>query len=126
MQLFQLIQKPVYQALLFVLLTLVLAWIVKPKTADKIWVIGGLMYCFFILTNFVLSFWAIDTWSYFFISLGFSLLYLAVIVLVVKVLMKMLKLEGSEESAMIFLVIIFHPFFLLLAIFFKWGFLKMF
>jgi len=124
MHLFQLIQKPIYQALLFVLLTIVFAFMLKPKSADKLWVICGLIYCAFILSNAVLSFWAVDVWPYFFVSLGCSLLYLAVIAVTVKVLMNILKLEGSEESAMVFLVVIFHPVALLLAIFLKWAFFK--
>ena len=122
MLVFQLIQQPLYQGLFCVLMTIVVACIVKPKTADKLWVICGLLYCFFIVVNAVLSFWAVTTWPYFFLSLGVSLLYLAVIASIVKVLLKVLKLEGSEESAMVFLVIIFHPVVLLLAVFLKWIF----
>lgn len=37
MHIFQLIQKPVYQAILFVLLTITLVFIIKPKSAYKLW-----------------------------------------------------------------------------------------
>ena len=124
MHLFQLIQKPTYQGLLFVIFTLILAFVLRPRNADHAWVICGLVYGVFILTNSILAFYTISIWQYFFISIGISLLYLLVIALVVKILINSLKLEGPEESAMIFIIIIFHPVALLFSIFLKWVFLK--
>ncbi|ELR69374.1 hypothetical protein C900_05064 [Fulvivirga imtechensis AK7] len=37
---------------------------------------------------------------------------------------ELLKLKGSGESGMIFLVIIYHPFLLLLVVFLKWVYGK--
>lgn len=122
MHLFQLLHKPAYQALLFVLLTIVLAVVVRPKNAEKVWVLCGVVYCLFIATNSALSFWAVEVWSYFFLSLGFTIVYLFAIAIIVKVIIKALKLAGSEESAMVFLVVIFHPIALLLVLLLKWAF----
>ena len=124
MHLFQLIHKPVYQGLLFIILTVMLTFIVRPKTADSTWVTAGLAYCCFILANAVLAFWSNEIWRYFFLSIGVSLLYLLVIALVAKALISSLHLKGTEESAMIFIVIILHPVLLLLSIFVKWIFFK--
>ena len=124
MHLLQLFHKPAYQAFFFILLTIVLALIIRPRSAEKVWVMCGVMYCFFIVTNSVLSFWAAEVWSYFFLSLGFTLLYLILIAVIVKIIVSALKLAGSEESAMIFLVVIFHPVALLLVLFLKWAFFK--
>ena len=74
------------------------------------------------LLNAILAFFADDIWSYFFISLGISILYLCVTALTANILLKVLKLSGSQESAMIFMVVIFHPVALLLSIFLKWAF----
>lgn len=120
MSLYQLTGKPIYQGLLFILLSIMATLIANPKKADTIWVIGGLVYCFFILANAVLAFFTTNTWHYFFISLGVSLLYLVVIAIVVNIFTNVYRLKGTEESAMIFLVIIFHPLVLLLSIFLKW------
>ncbi len=125
MHLFQLIRKPAYQALLFVIFSIAVTFIIRPRIADNVWVICGLTYCFFILANSVLSFFAVNVWQYFFISLGVSFLYLLVAGFIANMLINALKLEGSGESGMIFLVIIFHPVSLLVSIALKWAFLKM-
>ena len=121
MQLFQLIHKPFYQSLIFILFTILVTIIIKPKTADHLWVICGCIYGLFMLTNAVLAFSAVDIWSYFFISLGISILYLCMTAVTVNMLMHILKLTGSQESAMIFMVVIFHPIVLLMAVFLKWA-----
>ena len=55
MHLFHLIQKPLYQGLLFIVLTIVVTFIAKPRDVDQLWVIFGLTYCLFILTNLILA-----------------------------------------------------------------------
>jgi hypothetical protein len=123
---FQLAQRPLYQAIFFLILTIVLYAIVRPGEAEKVWVIAGILYITFILTNSIL-FWPAGTaWSYFFYSLLFSIIYLVVIGGVVKVYSDLFKVEGSGESGMIFLVIIYHPFALLLVMLLKWLFAKFF
>ncbi len=122
MHYFELIQKPGYQVLLFVCTTILLTLITRPRSSDKIWVVAGLLYFLFILTNAIFVFNESEVWSYFFISLGFSFLYLLVIAVTVKVLIKVLKRKGEEESAMIFLIVIFHPILLLVSIFLGWIF----
>jgi hypothetical protein len=122
MPLFQLIHKPICQGSLFLILTVLIACIARPQSADRLWVISGLLYGCFIVTNAVVAFFVMDTWPYFFISLGVSFLYLLVIAVTVKMFMHVFHLEGSEESAMVFMIVIFHPLALLLAIFLKWIF----
>ena len=126
MQLFQLIRQPLYQGLLFIVLSSIISLIVKPRIADNLWVICGVIYCFFILTNTVLAFYAPDIWQYIFISLGISVLYLCLTAVTANMLIHLLRLEGSGESAMMFIVIIFHPVTLLLSVFLKWAFLKIY
>jgi hypothetical protein len=123
---FQLAQRPLYQAMFFLVLTIVLYALIRPGDAEKMWVIAGILYITFILTNSIL-FWPAGTaWSYFFNSLLFSVVYLVVIGGVVKVYSNLFKVEGSGESGMIFLVIMYHPFALLLVMLLKWLFAKFF
>jgi cation transporter-like permease len=78
------------------------------------------LYIAFILTNAVFLLFEDSTWTYFFISLASSLLYILVAGSLVSLLIRVLKIRGSGESAMIFVSIIYHPVILLLMIFVKW------
>ena len=82
--------------------------------------ITGVVYAVFILTNSILIFFGQNIWSYFFTSLLFSLIYVVVIALLSSLFMSMAKVEGSGESAMMFLIIFYHPFALLLVMGVKW------
>jgi len=122
----ELLQRPFVQMLGFVLLTIPTIFIIGPKNADHVWTIAGFIYIGFILVNSILIFFASPGWSYFFYSLGFSVLYLVSIFIVITALIKLLKIEGSGESAMTFLFIIYHPVFLLFVLFLKWAYYKLF
>jgi hypothetical protein len=124
--LFDWLQKPFYQLLVFVLLTLVVVVIVRPVKADNAWVIAGIVYVCFIVFNTVLIGFADKQWYYFLISLGFSILFLLAIGVLIPGLIKIMKIEGSGESAMIFLIIIYHPLTLLLMMFLRWAYFKVF
>lgn len=112
------------QVLTFILLTILSIVILRPKTTDKAWSAAGIVFTGFMLLNSVLLWFAPDTWSYFFYSLGFSVLYLVSIAVLLPVLIKGLKIQGSAESAMVFIFIIYHPILLLLVLFAKWVYVE--
>mgnify|MGYP001250918149 CR=1 FL=1 len=122
----ELLQRPFVQMLAFVLLTIPAISIIGPKSADHAWTIAGFIYIGFILVNSILICFASHSWSYFFYSLGFSVLYLVSIFIVITILIRLFKIEGSGESAMTFLFIIYHPVLLLFILFLKWAYLKIF
>jgi hypothetical protein len=51
---FQLLQRPPYQAIFFLLLTVVVYAIIRPADAEKVWVISGVLYVAFIAVNSIL------------------------------------------------------------------------
>jgi hypothetical protein len=59
-------------------------------------------------------------WRYFFYSILFAVGYLFCIAITMQGVLKVLKLEGSGESAMAFLILIYQPFALLLVMIVKW------
>lgn len=120
------IQKPAYQALVFLLLTPILVLVIQPKSADNTWRIAAYIFFGFLSVNAVLLWFNDSPWRYFFYSIGFSVGYLLVIAIMMRGLLSILKLKSSEESAMAFLVIIYHPFALLLVMAAKWIVTKWF
>lgn len=121
-----LIQKPVYQALIFLVLTPILIFVFQPRSADKAWVIATLIFVLFLIVNASMLWFDDKPWRYFLYSIGFSVAYLLVISVIMEGLLKIMKLDGSGESAMAFLVIIYQPFALLLVMFAKWIVTKWF
>jgi hypothetical protein len=115
-----LIQKPAYQALLFLLLTPILIFVVRVKNADAAWNIAAYAFGLFLIVNAGLLWFDDSPWRYFFYSIGLAVGYLLVIALIMPGLIRILKLKGSEESAMAFLILIYHPFALLLVMLAKW------
>jgi hypothetical protein len=122
----ELLQKPFIQALFFILITILSVFIIGPKDADSTWVIAGYIFIGFMLVNSILICTVSNSWSYFFYSLGFSALYLVSIGIIISTSIKLLKIEGSAESAMIFIFIIYHPVLLLFMLFLKWVYFKIF
>ena len=117
---FLFIQKPAYQALLFLLLTPILIFIIKPKSADKAWAIATYIFALYLIINATLLWFDINQWKYFFYSIGFAVGYILSIATIMPTLLKILQLNSSEESAMSFLIIIYQPFALLLIMLVKW------
>jgi hypothetical protein len=115
-----LIQKPAYQALLFLLLTPILIFVVRAKNAEAAWTIAAYTFGLFLIVNAWLLWFDDSPWRYFFYSIGLAVGYLLVIALIMPGLIRILKLKGSEESAMAFLILIYHPFALLLVMLAKW------
>ncbi len=118
--LFEFLQKPFIQALFFIFLTIVAVLVIKPKTIDKTWTLAGIFFISFMLVNALLIWVAADSWSYFFYSFLFAVLYLCSISVILPALIKLVKIEGTAESAMIFVFIIYHPVLLLFVLFIKW------
>ena len=120
------IQKPGYQALLFLLLTPILIFVIQPKNADTAWVIAAYTFGLFLIVNAVVLWFDDSPWRYFFYSIGFAVVYLLFIAIIVPGLLKVLQLKGSGESAMAFLILIYQPFALLLVMLAKWIVAKWF
>ena len=117
---FDLLHQPLYQLVFFLLLTMLSVPFLMAKKANATWNVTGILYVAFIFTNAVFFWFADGTWSYFFISLAVSVLYILAAGVVVSFLINALKISGSGESGMIFLVVIYHPVVLLLIVFVKW------
>jgi hypothetical protein len=115
-----LIQRPAYQVFLFLLLTLALIFIIRPKSADMAWLIAAYMFVLFLIVNAGLLWFDNNPWRYFFYSMGFAVVYLLCVAVLMKVLLGVLKFKSSEESAMAFLVLIYQPFILLFVMLVKW------
>ncbi len=115
-----LIQKPAYQALLFLLLTPILIFVFQPRTADMAWLIVVYTFCLFLVVNAGLLWFSNSPWHYFFYSIGFALAYLLLIAIIMPGLLKVLQLKSSGESAMAFLILIYQPVALLLVMLVKW------
>jgi len=114
------IQKPAYQALLFLSLTPILIFAIQPKSADVAWLIAAGTFVLFLIVNAGLLWFDDSPWRYFFFSIGLAMGYLLLIAIIMPGLLKVLKLKSSEESAMAFLVLIYQPFALLLVMLVKW------
>lgn len=112
--------KPYVHVIVFLVVTFAAFLLLRPKDANALYTMAGVVYVAFILANSVLVFFAQNTWSYFFISLLFSLVYLMAVALLSSLYIRLAKVEGSGESATMFLVIIYHPAVLLLVILVKW------
>lgn len=119
---YELFQKPGIQLLFFILLTIVVVLVIKPENSDKAWSIAGYIYLSYMLINTILICTVPDHWNYFFYSLGFSVLYLLCISPLVPALIKILKIEGPEDNAMMFIYILYHPVLLLFALLLKWAY----
>jgi hypothetical protein len=120
LSLVHLLRQPLYQVGFFLLLTMVLIPLLRAKGPNAIWNVAGVLYIGFIFANAIFFWFEDGIWSYFFISLVYSLLYLLLAGVLVSLLIEALKIDGSGESAMIFLFIIYHPVILLMVILLKW------
>jgi bacteriorhodopsin len=115
-----LIQKPLYQALLFLVLTPILIFVIQPKNVDSAWLITVCAFVLFLIVNAALLWFNDSPWRYFFYSIGFAVVYILIIAIMMQGLLKILQLKGSGESAMAFLLLIYQPFALLLVMAVKW------
>jgi len=121
-----LIQKPGYQALLFSLLTPILILISQPKSAETPWLIAVYTFAVFLLVNAAFLWFADNSWRYFFYSIGCALGYILFIAVIMPGVLRILRLAGEEGSAMAFLIVIYQPIALLFVMLAKWLFIKWF
>ncbi len=112
--------KPYSHCVVFLVLTFLILVLIRPKDANVMYTIAGVVYVFFILTNSVLIYFTENSWSYFFISLLFSVIYILAFSVLSSLYVRLADVDGSGESGMIFLVIIYHPVALLLVMGMKW------
>jgi hypothetical protein len=119
------LQNPLLQAIVFLLLMIPVIFIARPKNIDSVYTVAGIIYALFIIVNITLYFVSNDVWIYFFLSLlaSFGVMGLGYLI-VVFFTRYIFKYDGGHESSMIFLIIIYHPPALLLAILLKWIFFK--
>src|SRR5688572_7551988 len=120
------IQKPAYQTLVFLVLTPILIFVIRPRSVDMAWNIAVYTFVVFLIVNAALLWFDESPWHYFFYSIGFAVGYLLIIAIVMPGLLSVLKLKGSGESAMAFLIFIYQPFALLLVMLVKWLITKWF
>ena len=120
------IERPLLQAGFFILLSIVILPIVRPKDADSVWSIAGAVYGVFILVNSVLILFVPRVWFYFLYSMLFSFVYLLATAVTIPAYIKLTNTAGSNENAMVFLVAMYHPLAALLVIFLQWAYLTVF
>jgi hypothetical protein len=120
------IARPFLQIVFFTLLSMVVVPAARPKNADSVFTIVGVIYMVFILVNSVAICFAPKVWPYFFNSLLFSIVFLLTLVLLASIYIDVTKTQGSGETAMVFLVVMYHPIALLLVIFLQWAYLRLF
>ncbi len=123
---FLFMQKPTYQALLFLLLTPILLFIIRPKSADMAWIIAAYAFFLFLIVNAGMLWFDNSPWRYLFYSIVCALGYLLLVAIIMRGSLRALQLDGSQESAMAFLIIIYQPFALMLVMLVKWIVTKYF
>jgi len=114
------IRKPFFHFVVFILISIALLVALHPHAADATWFLLGIIYGIFIIFNSIAMIWPGRSWNYFFYSLGLSVLYILISFTIGRLYLSFVDPEGSFESSMIFLVILYHPFCLLIVIFLKW------
>jgi bacteriorhodopsin len=111
---------PAYQALVFLLLTPILIFVIRPKSTDTAWTIAFYTFVMFLIVNAVLLWFAESPWRYFFYAIGVAVGYILCIAIIMSGMRKVMRLEGAGESAMAFLILLYQPFLLLLVMCVKW------
>lgn len=117
------LHHPFYQFLLMQMFFVLVLIIVRPDQLEKVWVTAGVHYIVFILLNGVMCWFAKAVWMYFLYSMVFSVLFLLCTSGLINLYSNWKYVEGSGESSMIFLVIIYHPFVLLAVMLVRWVFI---
>jgi len=115
-----LIQKPLYQAFIFLLLTPILVLVLHPKSADTAWLIAVYAFVAFLIVNAGMLWFDPSPWRYFFISLASAVGYILLIAIIMPGVLKILRLQSPQESAMAFLIVIYQPIALLLVMLVRW------
>ncbi|RAJ08949.1 hypothetical protein LV92_03167 [Arenibacter echinorum] len=114
--------SPLYLTIGFLLLTVLSLLIFGKDQAESLWNIGGIVFGCYIIFSSILVLFIDAGWGYFFRILGYSILYLILSGILIQIIIQVRQIPGSNESAMIFLIIMFHPILLLFLKFIKWLF----
>jgi len=114
------LSAPYTHAVVFLLITAVLFVLARPGNANALYTSAGVVYAVFILVNSIMIYYAESIWTYFFTSLLFSIVYLVAVELICSTYVRIAKVAGSGESAMVFLIIIYHPIVMLIVLLVKW------
>ena len=119
---FSYLSTPLYLTVGFFFLTVLSLLIFSKDQAESLWTIGGLVFgCYIIVSSILILFFSAG-WDYFFSILGYSALYLILTGILIQIIIQVKQITGSNESAMIFLIIMIHPILLLFLKFIKWMF----
>ena len=118
------LSTPLFMTLGFFLLTFVSLLIFSKNQAESYWTIAGIVFGCYILFSSIIVLFIDKGWGYFFSILGFSVLYLILTGILIQIIIQVKQIPGSNESAMIFLIIMAHPILLLFFKFIKWLFSK--
>jgi hypothetical protein len=116
--------RPAWQAFILLLINIILLIIVRPNHLEHTWILAGAGYGLFILINSIFIWKSGAPWRYFFLSMVISVGYLFVAWAITTGYASITTASGSNESSMVFLIIMYHPFALLVVMFFKWLFIK--
>ncbi|MFK7740105.1 MAG: hypothetical protein AB8H80_07245 [Planctomycetota bacterium] len=119
---FAILEDPLPLAVAFASVTL-LSLPLGRRTAGRMWGTAGTVYGCYILTSSLCALLALDILPFAITTLGCSALYMIFVGGVVQVLIKLFKIQGSSEGAMVFLIIIYHPITLLVAAGIRWVYL---
>jgi hypothetical protein len=115
-----LLQYPTHQTILFLVITLVVLILIRPKSADKVWQTATYIFAIFLLVNSLMIWNAPAPWRYVFTSIMCGVGYLISIAIIIAIYNRLLSVEKSEESAMGFIIWIYQPIGLLGILFIKW------
>jgi len=110
--------NPFFHSMAFLALNVLSLLVVHTfQVTIEDYVISGILYGVFIITNSVLVLWASKRWKYF----GLSIIASVFLVLIFfGIAMMFDSQQASSESSMIFLIIIYHPILLLMLLFCRW------
>jgi hypothetical protein len=112
--------KPLWQAVVVIFANLIVLVAARPSQSESMWIIAGACYSFFIIANSVLIWKSTKPWGYFFYSLVVSVAYVLTAWAITSAFGSIAHTKGSNESSMIFLIIMYHPLALLIVMFIKW------
>ena len=116
--------KPQWQAILFIVITAATLVILRSPDAERVWLVTAAGYAGFMVVNSVLIWFATKASRYFVISMLVSVLYIFAARAVILIFESSMELDGSDEAAMIFLIVIYHPVMLLGVMLARWVFTK--
>lgn len=118
MSLLHYLEFPWIQALSGLLATIMMIPMVRPRSSDPVYNTGGFIYGVFILVNAGFQFSAARPGIYFLISMVSSVVYIFLSYQICRMYIgRIYRIEGGDESSMVFLMIMYHPLVSLLT----WG-----